>query len=175
MSCFRHHSLKSSFSPQMSSPSCTLEAILWITREETAYSLWTSRSAFFIWYFLSYCYLNPPLSCHRNSVEETFLSWIQVCFQISLFCSDSLLSSALAQCPACIYFLLFMYLAALGLSCSRWQLLFWHTGSLVVARGLSSPMACWLLVPWPGIEPERPALQGGFLTTGPPGECPALG
>ena len=42
-------------------------------------------------------------------------------------------------------------------------------GSVVVARGLSCPMACGFLVPWPGIEPESPALQDGFLTTGPPG------
>ena len=29
-------------------------------------------------------------------------------------------------------------------------------------------MACGILVPQPGIEPVTPALQGGFLTTGPP-------
>ena len=58
---------------------------------------------------------------------------------------------------------LFMYLSALGLSCS-------HPGSLVVAQGLSCPAACriLLIVPEPGIEPEFPALEGGFLTTGPP-------
>ena len=31
-------------------------------------------------------------------------------------------------------------------------------------------MACELLVPWPGIEPTSPALQSGFLTTGPQGK-----
>ena len=31
-------------------------------------------------------------------------------------------------------------------------------------------MACGLLVPWPGIEPTSPGLQGRFLTTGPPGK-----
>ena len=29
--------------------------------------------------------------------------------------------------------------------------------------------ACGILVPWPKIEPIPPALEGGFLTTGPPG------
>ena len=36
--------------------------------------------------------------------------------------------------------------------------------------GLSCPRACGVLVPQPGIEPTFPALEGGFLTTGPPGE-----
>ena len=30
---------------------------------------------------------------------------------------------------------------------------------VVVARGLSSPLACGILVPWPGIEPTSPALE----------------
>ena len=31
-------------------------------------------------------------------------------------------------------------------------------------------MACGILVPGPEIKPMSPALQGGFLTTGPPGK-----
>ena len=31
-------------------------------------------------------------------------------------------------------------------------------------------MMCGVLVPWPGVEPTSPALQGRFLTTGPPGK-----
>ena len=31
-------------------------------------------------------------------------------------------------------------------------------------------MACGILVPRPGIEPASSALEGGFLTTGPPGK-----
>ena len=52
-----------------------------------------------------------------------------------------------------------------------------HTGSVVVACGLSCPMVCGILVPRrgilvsrPGIEPSSPALGGRFLTTGPPGK-----
>ena len=30
--------------------------------------------------------------------------------------------------------------------------------------------ACGIFVPQPGIRPESPALEGGFLTTGPPGK-----
>ena len=39
----------------------------------------------------------------------------------------------------------------------------------VVAWGLSCPKACGILVPGTGIEPVSPALEGEFLTTGPPG------
>ena len=44
------------------------------------------------------------------------------------------------------------------------------TGSVVAVRGLSCPMARGILVPRPGIEPPSPALEGRFLTTGPPGK-----
>ena len=47
--------------------------------------------------------------------------------------------------------------------------LLWWEGSVVVAYGLSG-LACGILVPWPGIEPAYPALQGGFLATGPLGK-----
>ena len=42
------------------------------------------------------------------------------------------------------------------------------TGSLVVVHGLSCPMARGILIPLPGIKATFPALQGGFLATGPP-------
>ena len=45
-----------------------------------------------------------------------------------------------------------------------------HGGSVAAARRLSCPGACGILVPRPGIEPAFPALEGGFLTTGPPGK-----
>ena len=47
----------------------------------------------------------------------------------------------------------------------------WHTDSIWGLR-LHCSVACRILVPWIGIEPESPALQGGFLTTGPPGKFP---
>ena len=59
-------------------------------------------------------------------------------------------------------FVLF-FLAALGLHCGV-------RVSLVVARGVSFPATCGILVPRPGIEPASPALEGEFLTTGPPGK-----
>ena len=42
--------------------------------------------------------------------------------------------------------------------------------SVVAARGLSCPAACGILVPRPGIEPASSALEGGFLTSQPPGK-----
>ena len=45
-------------------------------------------------------------------------------------------------------------------------------GSVGAARRLSYPAACGIVVPPPGIEPMSPALEGRFLTTGPPGKSP---
>ena len=42
--------------------------------------------------------------------------------------------------------------------------------SRVVAHGLSCPVAYKMLVSQPGIKPESPALQSGFLISGPPGK-----
>ena len=59
----------------------------------------------------------------------------------------------------------------MGLSCSMWDLLLQHRGvSLVESHGLSCPTACGILAPQPGIKPMTPALEGGFLMTGPPGK-----
>ena len=38
--------------------------------------------------------------------------------------------------------------------------------SLVIVHRLSCSVAFGILIPWPGIEPVSPALQGGFLTIG---------
>ena len=58
----------------------------------------------------------------------------------------------------------YLFLTALGLRYSLWA-------PLVVARGLSCPVANGILFPWSGIEPPSPALKGGFLTTGPSRKC----
>ena len=80
---------------------------------------------------------------------------------------------------------LFMCLAVSGVRCGLWDLRGGNAGSLLVARGLPS-CGAWLqclcvglvdpldprriLAPRPGIELLSPALQGRFLTTGPPGK-----
>ena len=46
-------------------------------------------------------------------------------------------------------------------------------GSSAVARRLSCPAACGILVPQSGIEPASPALQGKFLATGLPRQSSA--
>ena len=55
---------------------------------------------------------------------------------------------------------------------STWALQLRNAGSVVVARRLSCPAACVILVPQPGIKPESPALEVRvtLLTTGPPGK-----
>ena len=43
---------------------------------------------------------------------------------------------------------------------------------VVAVNRLSFSTECGVLLLRPGIEPTSPALQGGFLTTGPPGKSP---
>ena len=66
------------------------------------------------------------------------------------------------------FFLIFIYLFI-------WlrQELVAACGLFHVACGLSCPVACGILVPRPGIEPAFLALEGVFLTTGPPGKSPS--
>ena len=57
----------------------------------------------------------------------------------------------------------------------QWLLFLWSTGSraqalVVAARGLSCCEAYGIFPDQGGMEAVSPALQGGFLTTGPPGK-----
>ena len=63
-----------------------------------------------------------------------------------------------------------VYIASTGLM----YLFFLTALALYCGSGLSFPTACGILVPQPGTEPSSPALEGGFLTTGPPGKSPYL-
>ena len=45
-----------------------------------------------------------------------------------------------------------------------------RVGSVVAVSQLSCPNACGILVPQPGTEFMFLALEGGFITTGPPGK-----
>ena len=69
----------------------------------------------------------------------------------------------------------FFFLAALGLRCSEgaFSNCTLHRASLVVVCRRSRPAhecPCGIFVPWPGIESSALALEGRFLTTGPPGK-----
>ena len=50
----------------------------------------------------------------------------------------------------------------------------WFCRVLVATVGLSCPVACGTLVSQPGIKSMSPAMQCGFLTTGPLGKSPVL-
>ena len=85
----------------------------------------------------------------------------------SLVAAHGLLSSCGAWAPEHMGSIV----AARGLSsCGTWALE--CGGSVVAACGLSCPTACEILVPRLGIEAVFPALEGRFLTTGPPGKSP---
>ena len=53
---------------------------------------------------------------------------------------------------------------------SFYFIFWWCMGSVVAACGISCPADCGISVSLPGTEPTSPALQGRFLTTGPPGK-----
>ena len=72
----------------------------------------------------------------------------------------ALLSSCGVQAPGCMG----------SVVCGMQSLSLRRTSSVVVARGLSCPAACGILVPQPGIQRVTPTLEGGVFITGPPGK-----
>ena len=62
----------------------------------------------------------------------------------------------------------FLYLAASGLNGCMRDLSLQGVGSQAVVRGFSCSVVCGILVLRPGIKAACHALQGGFLTMGPP-------
>ena len=64
-----------------------------------------------------------------------------------------------------------LFVVACGLLCCSAHALELE-GSVVAAHRPSYLMACGILVLQSGIKPVYPVLQGGLLTTGPPGKSP---
>ena len=70
---------------------------------------------------------------------------------------------------------IYFFLAAFGLSFGIWDLLLPHVGSLLGHIGVSLVVVHglrWISFPQSGIKPLSPALERGFLTTGPPRKTP---
>ena len=86
-----------------------------------------------------------------NSVHWAFLSWLHWGTH-ALWHGTQLVSSCGSWAPE-------LRLSSCGVA-----------DSLVLGLRLSCPEACGILVPQPRIKPASPALEGGFLTTGPPGK-----
>ena len=72
----------------------------------------------------------------------------------------------------CLFFFFFKYLFSFGNVFSTWDLSLWRTASLYFwcVGSTDAPGHVGILLPWPGIKPTSPALEGRFLTTGPPGK-----
>ena len=131
------------------------------------------------------CEFSPRIS-FMHALAHIFCFCLTVLYSISSFTHQR------HKTPCCqntefhlflLFFILFyfkklIYLAASGLSCSMRGLLLRCLGSLVVACRLQSAWAqqLWhagLVAPWhvgSQFEPTSPALEGRFLTTGPPGK-----
>ena len=128
---------------------------------------------------------------HPHAMYSLILAqWLTLLFHPQVSCFLFLERQPLSK-MVIFSFNIFIYLfAASSLSCIMQDLLLGHAKSLVVVlwrcgaqaleqvgsaavvHGLSSSMACGILVPWWGNKPMSPALQGKFLTTGPPGKSP---
>ena len=74
--------------------------------------------------------------------------------------------------------LFIIYLAVSGLSystCGMWDLSLRRVSFSLVAHELSRTVAYGILVPWSGVNPMSPELEGRFLTTGPLGKYSQTG
>ena len=101
------------------------------------------------------CFFN----CGRLNFSKVNATILHALFKTIFVCTgSSFLAHGLALVMVCKGLLLL------------WNMSSEEVGSLLVAHGLSWPAACGLLGPQPGIEPTFPALEDGFLTTGPPGK-----
>ena len=66
---------------------------------------------------------------------------------------------------------MYLFMTVLGLSCGMQGLI--EVCGLVCSCGAWASLPCSMWdFPQPGIEPASLALEGGFLTTGPPGKLP---
>ena len=115
---------------------------------------------------------NPVCHIHTTKRRGSFFFFLIFILFLVTFISFSFLSFFLfiwlhqVLVAACKIFI-----ASRGLLCSSCGARALEcTGSVAVARRLSCLTARGILVPRPGIEPVSPALEGGFLTTGPPGK-----
>ena len=105
-----------------------------------------------------------------HSYIHMFISrMVNISFSLTLFFFFSL-SSLLQMVNISSSSFFFFLFVALGLCCGAWAPE--YIDPAVVACGLTCPMACGMLVSWPGIKPMSPALGGRFLTTGAPGKSP---
>ena len=120
----------------------------------------TFYSPFLLWF--CFFHLSPP----DNPISFTYLGFV-----FSFGCTGSLLRHTWAFSTCSVWTFLVWCKGSscawashcVDFSCRGTQALE-HVGSLV------APKACGILVPKPGIEPMSPAVEGGFLTTGPLGK-----
>ena len=91
------------------------------------------------------------ICCHYSVKKSLFSSFPQLCFLRFFFCFLAVLYRGAQASPAAVNRLQ-----------STWAQELLHTC-------LTTPcLACVILVPRPEIKPTSPALEGRFLTTGPP-------
>ena len=107
--------------------------------------------------------------CEHQAAEIQSLTWTAELECRPASCAPS---SVLSPCRPTASGVLSLSLSFL-LSLSHTFFSFLSCWVFPAARKLSScPTACGVSAPWPRIKPTCPALEGRFLTPGPPGKCP---
>ena len=122
---------------------------------------------------------SSKVSCHLKIFKLTITAKSLLWYKVTYLDSVDICGGFFClQVSHLLIFYLFIWLrgvlviALRILRCSLRILKLRLMGSVVVASGLSCIVACRILVLQPGIEPTSSALQGRFLTTGPPGKSP---
>ena len=124
---------------------------------------------------------SPPGSSVHGILQARMLEWVAAPFsrgssqprgQTWIFCIAGRFFTICATKRAKLLLFrkkknLCIYLAVSGLSCCV-------LGLRCSAHGLSCFVASGILVPWPGMAPASPALQGRFPTPGPAGTSPQI-
>ena len=104
------------------------------------------------------------------------MSWSDTCLLSCVWCCQKaqwpFLGCKVLLSPREPFLKKSIYLAVLGLHCIVYDLSLRRVDSLVVTHRLSCSVSCGIWVPWPGIKLASSTLQGGLLTTGPPGMAP---
>ena len=92
------------------------------------------------------------------------------CEIISVVCDSATLWTVAHQAPLSMGFSRQEHWSGLPFPSPKKFSFIWPREVLVVAHRLSHPATWGILVPQAGIKAATPVLEGGFLTTGPPGK-----
>ena len=156
-----------------------LSRMVYRFRQSLSKPQWSIKHFFFT-YLFCVCFFYISVLCLFFYISVLCLFFLYKCF-VSFF--------LIYLCCVCFFYIsvlcqFFLYICFICLFWSLWNGGIFHCGawtlvvsrmwtSVVLALKLNYLVACRILVPWPGIKPASPALQGRYLPTGPSGKPPS--